>query len=159
MKPVPNFITKHNCSDTTCRLGSLWSAPITSHMPRTFLYFFWTRRIVMVVDEVDKLIFLFNSINQSINQYIYNAPWYRGACYSADYAVLSLWWFVFDWYRSAARQRRCQTLTTTRRRSHSNNSPSTSQWWALVAHSDAIYVPTVNVPAYLHVQTSRPSVF
>jgi len=24
--------------------------------------------------------------NQSINQYIYNAPWYRGACYSADYA-------------------------------------------------------------------------
>ena len=21
----------------------------------------------------------------SINQYIYNAPWYRGACYSADY--------------------------------------------------------------------------
>jgi len=25
-------------------------------------------------------------INQSINQYIYNAPWYRGACYSADYA-------------------------------------------------------------------------
>ena len=26
------------------------------------------------------------SINQSINQYIYNAPWYRGACYSADYA-------------------------------------------------------------------------
>jgi len=32
---------------------------------------------------------------QSINQYIYNAPWYRGACYSADYAeakrnVLSL---------------------------------------------------------------------
>ena len=23
--------------------------------------------------------------NQSINQYIYNAPWYRGACYSADY--------------------------------------------------------------------------
>ena len=28
----------------------------------------------------------FISINQSINQYIYNAPWYRGACYSADYA-------------------------------------------------------------------------
>jgi len=27
-----------------------------------------------------------NSINQSINQYIYNTPWYRGACYSADYA-------------------------------------------------------------------------
>ena len=27
-----------------------------------------------------------DSINQSINQYIYNAPWYRGACYSADYA-------------------------------------------------------------------------
>ena len=26
------------------------------------------------------------SINQSINQYIYNAPWYRGVCYSADYA-------------------------------------------------------------------------
>jgi len=26
------------------------------------------------------------SINQSINQYIYNVPWYRGACYSADYA-------------------------------------------------------------------------
>jgi len=26
------------------------------------------------------------SINQLINQYIYNAPWYRGACYSADYA-------------------------------------------------------------------------
>ena len=26
------------------------------------------------------------SINQSINQHIYNAPWYRGACYSADYA-------------------------------------------------------------------------
>ena len=25
-------------------------------------------------------------INQSINQYIYNVPWYRGACYSADYA-------------------------------------------------------------------------
>ena len=25
-------------------------------------------------------------INQSINQYIYNAPWYRSACYSADYA-------------------------------------------------------------------------
>jgi len=25
-------------------------------------------------------------INQPINQYIYNAPWYRGACYSADYA-------------------------------------------------------------------------
>jgi len=24
--------------------------------------------------------------NQSINQYIYNTPWYRGACYSADYA-------------------------------------------------------------------------
>ena len=24
--------------------------------------------------------------NQSINQYIYNAPWYRGACYCADYA-------------------------------------------------------------------------
>jgi len=24
--------------------------------------------------------------NQSINQYIYNAPWYRGACYSAHYA-------------------------------------------------------------------------
>ena len=23
---------------------------------------------------------------QSINQYIYNAPWYRGVCYSADYA-------------------------------------------------------------------------
>ena len=23
---------------------------------------------------------------QSINQCIYNAPWYRGACYSADYA-------------------------------------------------------------------------
>ena len=22
----------------------------------------------------------------SINQYIYNAPWYRGACYSVDYA-------------------------------------------------------------------------
>ena len=28
-----------------------------------------------------------NSSNyQSINQYIYNVPWYRGACYSADYA-------------------------------------------------------------------------
>ena len=26
------------------------------------------------------------TINQSINQYIYNAPWCRGACYSADYA-------------------------------------------------------------------------
>ena len=26
------------------------------------------------------------SINQSIDQYIYNAPWYRGACYGADYA-------------------------------------------------------------------------
>ena len=25
-------------------------------------------------------------INQSINQYIYNAPWYRGTCYGADYA-------------------------------------------------------------------------
>ena len=25
-------------------------------------------------------------VYQSINQYIYNAPWYRGACYSADYA-------------------------------------------------------------------------
>ena len=25
-------------------------------------------------------------VNQSINQYIYNAPWYSGACYSADYA-------------------------------------------------------------------------
>ena len=26
-------------------------------------------------------------INQSINQYIYNSPWYRGACYySVDYA-------------------------------------------------------------------------
>jgi len=25
-------------------------------------------------------------INQSINQYIYNAPWYRGMCYSVDYA-------------------------------------------------------------------------
>ena len=25
------------------------------------------------------------SINQSINTF-YNAPWYRGACYSADYA-------------------------------------------------------------------------
>ena len=24
--------------------------------------------------------------NQSINQYIYNTLWYRGACYSADYA-------------------------------------------------------------------------
>ena len=24
--------------------------------------------------------------DQSINQYIYNAPWYKGACYSADYA-------------------------------------------------------------------------
>jgi len=29
---------------------------------------------------------LHQSINQSINPYIYNAPWYRGACYSADYA-------------------------------------------------------------------------
>ena len=28
----------------------------------------------------------FPPINQSINQYIYNAPWYGGACYSADYA-------------------------------------------------------------------------
>jgi len=27
-----------------------------------------------------------HSINQSINQYIYNAPWYIGACYSADYS-------------------------------------------------------------------------
>jgi len=26
------------------------------------------------------------TFNQSINQYIYNAPWYRGACYSAGYA-------------------------------------------------------------------------
>ena len=26
------------------------------------------------------------TLHQSINQYIYNAPWYRGACYSADYA-------------------------------------------------------------------------
>jgi len=26
------------------------------------------------------------NVNQSINQYIYNVPWYRGACYSADYA-------------------------------------------------------------------------
>ena len=25
-------------------------------------------------------------IIQSINQYIYKSPWYRGACYSADYA-------------------------------------------------------------------------
>jgi len=25
------------------------------------------------------------AVLQSLNQYIYNAPWYRGACYSADY--------------------------------------------------------------------------
>ena len=30
------------------------------------------------------------AFNQSINQYIYNAPWYRGACYSADYAIAML---------------------------------------------------------------------
>ena len=29
---------------------------------------------------------IYQSIIQSINQHIYNAPWYRGACYSADYA-------------------------------------------------------------------------
>ena len=37
-------------------------------------------------EQVNKRYHAWTKINQSINQYIYNAPWYRGACYSADYA-------------------------------------------------------------------------
>ena len=36
--------------------------------------------------ELQHVSALFLFFNQSINQYIYNVPWYRGACYSADYA-------------------------------------------------------------------------
>ena len=39
-----------------------------------------------VSKSVFNTVLLLRISNQSINQYIYNAPWYRGACYSADYA-------------------------------------------------------------------------
>ena len=38
-------------------------------------------RIELAISEEAGISFI-----QSINQHIYNAPWYRGACYSADYA-------------------------------------------------------------------------
>ena len=82
-RPAPSWtclsVTSITIIIRMCKGHNCWIVECKSAVPAVS----WLPVLVHISSVTYHKLLVFN---QSINQYIYNAPWYRGARYSADYA-------------------------------------------------------------------------